>query len=352
MRTLELALVLLLSSLFLGCGALPAVTAIKDGRIALEVSESQVREAAGPPDLIIARRGVETYFYDAGKGGAVVVAFHGGKVIAFDDSAVWPSAAADATDEADDPVAKGTVRVGMTEAALREALGDPDGITAKDGLETLHWLTGDDVDSVVQVQDDKVIGFWDRPVNEFTQNLPTADRDEATTSGRVRVGMKMDDVKKLLGEPDGISGKKGLTIHRYETDPVFGDEIWYAVDYKDGVVHNLHEFNVTRDEEEKELAEAQRQAAQTQEEEAESSIFSIFSNPLVQAVIGTAIGAAANGGRVSHETVKSSAERTLELNGKTYTGGEHLGQPCSTSNGCPSGYACHIMAGDSGVCVE
>lgn len=349
----RLALALLLSlSLAVGCGGLPARDAIRQGRIALKVRETVVRDAAGPPDLIIAKRGVETFFYDAGGGSAVVVALFRGRVIAFDDSATWPTAAADATDEADDPVATGDVRVGMTEAQLRDELGEPDGITAKDGLETFHWLTSDEVDSVVQVEGGKVIGYWDRPVTAFTQNLPTADRDVATTSGRVRVGMTMDQVEAMLGEPDGVSGKKGLTIHRYETDPVFGDEIWYAVDYKNGVVHNLHEFNLTRDEEQKELAEEQRRLAQAKEQEAESSSFSIFGNPLVQAVMGAAVGAAASGEPVSSRTVKSSAERTLELNGKTYTGGEHLGRPCSTTSPCPSGYTCHIMAGDSGACVQ
>lgn len=143
---------------------------------------------------------------------------------------------------------------------------------------------------------------------------------------------------------------------------MFGDEIWYAVDYKDGVVHNIHEFNVTRDEDQKEAAEEARLAAEQaeQEEEAGSSIFSIFDNPLVKAAASVAIGAAidsATGGgggstNVSNKSVKSTVDRTLELNGKTYKGGEHLGRPCSLSNGCPSGYTCNIMAGDSGVCVQ
>jgi hypothetical protein len=351
-------LIACLSLALVGCGGLPAKAAMKDGRIALKVAEADVLRAAGPPDLIIARRGVETFLYDAGDGRAAVVAFLDKQVIAFDDSIGWPVQAAKATKEADDPVAKGAVRVGMSEAELVQAMHDPDGITAKGGVETFHWVSDDEVDSVVQLIGGKVIGFWDRPISKYTQNLPTEDRDQSTTDGRIRVGMKEAEVKKILGDPDGVSAKKGVTTHRYESDPVIGDEIWYAVDYDDGVVVNLHEFNVSRDEDQKEEAEEARvaAAAAAEEEEAGSSVFSIFDNPLVKAAVGVAVGAAVQGAggkkQVSHKTVESSAERTLKLNGKTYTGGEHLGRPCSISKACPSGYTCNIMAGDSGVCVQ
>ncbi|MBW2529651.1 MAG: hypothetical protein JRI23_36075 [Deltaproteobacteria bacterium] len=246
----------------------------------------------------------------------------------------------------------------MTEAELRAKLGDPDGITAKDGLESLHWLTGDEVDSVVHVENGKVTGFWDRPVSEYTQNLPSSgDRDVATTGGRVRVGMTVAQVEQLLGEPDGKKGAKGITTHRYESDPVFGDEIIYSVGFKDGKVVNLHEFNVTRDEDEKEEEEAKREAAaaKARGEEAESSIFGFLSNPLVKAALGVALGAATDGavggGSVNVEESVKSAVRTLTINGTEYSGGEFLGKPCSPSNACPKGYKCVLVTDDAGQCV-
>ncbi|MEM9692262.1 MAG: hypothetical protein AAGA56_06945, partial [Myxococcota bacterium] len=160
------------------------MTAVQEGGIALEKTEKQVLKSAGQPDLIIAKRGVETFYYNADDESAVVVAFDKDKrVIAFDDAADWPVEPARAAADADKPVSQGMVRVGMSEKKLRRRMGRPNGITAVGGIETFHWLTSDEVDSAVQVLKGRVIGFWDRPVDEYTQNLPTADRDASTTNG-------------------------------------------------------------------------------------------------------------------------------------------------------------------------
>lgn len=231
-----------------GCATLPASSAIEDGRIALKVSEQDVFAAAGDPDLILARTGVETFFYKRSDTTAVSVSIHQGKVVAFDDSAAWPAEAARGTDLADEPVSTGKVRVGMDEGLLLRTFDAPDGLTAKDGVETFHWLTGDEVDSLVKVRGGKVEGFWDRPVSERTQNLPTDDRDNATTSGKIRVGMRMAEVEQLLGPPDETANHAGRVIHRYDSDPVFGDHIVFSVGYRDDRVVDLYLFNVSRSE--------------------------------------------------------------------------------------------------------
>ncbi len=279
-----------------------------------------------------------------------------GKVIAFDDSATWPVEAAQATEDADEPVSTGRVRVGMTEAEVRERLGDPDGLTASGGLETLHWLGGDTVDSVVHLRQGKVVGFWDRPVSEFTQNLPTGDRDVSTTSGRVRLGMTTEQVQKLLGKPDSMAGKEGAITHRYESDPVFGDTILYSVVYRDGKVTELFEFNVSRDKDRKEEEEARRLAAEAEarRKEAAKSVFSVLSNPLVQAALGAAVQGAAGGqsASVSSSSTSVSTSRQLEINGTKYQGGPLLGQSCSLEEPCPSDYKCHLVTSSSGMCVQ
>jgi uncharacterized membrane protein YgcG len=48
----------------------------------------------------------------------------------------------------------------------------------------------------------------------------------------------------------------------------------------------------------------------------------------------------------------STASRTLEINGKTYTGGASLGKPCSLDAPCPDGYTCNLVTNRSGQCVQ
>lgn len=357
--------VVLVVVLAAGCGTLPALKAVKDGRIKLEVDERAVVGAAGPPNLILASQGVETLYYKRSDELAVSVSLLKGKVVAFDDRDKWPLEAWKAADDAKRPVSTGKVRVGMAEAAVIAALDEkPNGITARDGIETMHWLTGEEVDSQVILREGKVEGFLDRPISEFTQNLPTHDRDKSTTSGRVRVGMTVADVEKRLGAPDSLAGKDGVSYHRYESDPLFGDTILYAVGFKGGRVVELSELNETREKERKKK-EAEAAAAEKRAEEAESSIFGFLSNPLVQAAIGVAAGAAlggamggAKGGgsgskyNYSSTTAQSTSDRSLIINGTRYTGGASLGQQCSIRSGCPAGYKCVIFAGDSGMCAQ
>ena len=257
----------------------------------------------------------------------------------------------------------GNVRIGQTEADVIAKMGKPSGLTAKDGIETLHWLTDDEVDSVVQIKDGVVYGFWDTPTSAFTQNLPTEDRDNATTSGKVRVGMTEAEVAAIIGKPDGRSGKDGVTVHRYESDPFFGDEINYAVGYRDGKVAEFSEHNVSRAEEKADEVAARKAAerAAAQEQKTAESRQSFLSNPLVRAALAASIGAAVGKSKgksrsakrtVSRKTVRSSAKRTLTINGRKYTGGMHLGRPCSLEKSCPSGYSCHLISSSSGMCVQ
>jgi outer membrane protein assembly factor BamE (lipoprotein component of BamABCDE complex) len=340
------------------CAPPRAVVAVREGQIRVGTPMAQVLSAAGEPDLVLAARGAETFFYRV-KEQAVVITLVGGKVVAFSDAGAFPRSAFEATDRARKPVSTGRIHVGMTEKEVRAALGDPDGITAKEGVETLHWLTGDVVDSVVILDGGKVSGFWDRPVSEYTQNLPTADRDEATTSGRIRVGMTEAEVAKLLGTPDGVEEKGGLRTLRWDTSPVFGDHILYGVGFRNGRVVNLHEFNVTRDEDEKAEAEARREAelAAQREAEAQAAMQSAWSNPLVQAALGAAVQGALGGQPVqqsySEQTVQSSDERTLTINGTTYRGsGPAFGSRCSLDAPCPDGYKCALITNSSGACVQ
>jgi hypothetical protein len=351
----QLAIAALLAFLVTGCFTSPALLAVQADTITLKKSTEDVLSAAGQPDLILARSGVETFYYDRRDDLAVSVSMVNDVVVAFNDADVWPAAVAEAADDADKPVSKGAVHVGMSENELVQVLGPPSGLTARDGLETLHWLTSDKVDSAVEVADGKVIGFWDRPVSEFTQDLPTegADRDNATTSGRIRVGMAQSEVESLLGEADGKSGEEGVIVHRYESDPLlYGDTIIYSVAYKEGRVVALYEFNESRDEAMKEKEEAKAAAAQAaaRGEEGESAISSFLSNPLVQAALLGAVGGQQI--NVNKSSTSSTATRTLDINGHTYSGGEHLGQPCSLDNPCPSGYSCHLVTDSSGMCVQ
>jgi hypothetical protein len=357
-RMWKLVVLGVLALVSIGCGTIRAVSAVKDGRIALEASEQEVLNAAGKPDLILARQRVETFYYKRNDSLAVSVSIFQGRVIAFDDSDKWPLDAAKASNEADEPVATGKVRTGMTEQQLLAVLDKPDGVTAKNGQEAFHWLTGDDVDSIVTLRDGKVDGYWDRPVSEYTQNLPTADRDNATTSGKIRVGMAFADVEKILGAADSKAGAKGVTTYRYESDPVFGDTIIYSVNFKDDVVVDIYEFNVTRDEDKKEEQEAQRLAAEAEKrgEAAESSIFSFLDNPLVKTALNVAGAVVAQQIGTRNVSAHKSTVNTLNeltINGTKYKGGPALGQPCNTEGkNCPAGYTCLVYVANSGQCVQ
>jgi hypothetical protein len=353
--------VLALALLSFGCALPRAVVAVQEGRITLGASRESVLAAAGEPDLVLASQRVETLYYRRGEQ-AVSVSLLGDKVVAFSDSDRWPVEAAQAADDASEPVSTGKIRIGMTEQEVRAVLDEPDGVTAKAGVETLHWLSGDEVDSIVNLEQGKVVGFWDRPVSEFTQNLPTSERDVATTGGKIRVGMTMAEVQKLLGEPDGAAGGQGLITHRYESDPVFGDEIVYSVGYRDGRVVDLFEFNVSRDEEQKEEEEARRLAAEAaaQEEQEQAAIAGFLSNPLVQAALGAALvqgqaGQPAEAGQVSitSQTVQSSSHQSLDINGSHYEGsGPDFGRSCSPEAPCPQGYKCALITMTMGQCVQ
>lgn len=84
---------------------------------------------------------------------------------------------------------------------------------------------------------------------------------------------------------------------------------------------------------------------------------SVFSNPLVQAALGAAAQGAAGGQPVqqtyTQQTVQSSDERSLTINGTTYRGsGPAFGSSCSFDAPCPDGYKCVVFAGSSGACVQ
>lgn len=55
---------------------------------------------------------------------------------------------------------------------------------------------------------------------------------------------------------------------------------------------------------------------------------------------------------IRSNTSRSSASRTLTINGRTYTGGEHLGRSCSLQSPCPSGYACTMVTSSMGQCTQ
>lgn len=358
---LRISVLFLVMSTLAACGPSRAILAVQQEKIRLEATAAEVVAAAGPPDLILAGEGVET-FYFKGSDHTVSASLLDDKVVAFDDRSVWPVAAATLAQEADQSVVTGRVRIGQTEADVVAQMGKPSGLTARAGIETLHWLTDDEVDSVVQLKNGVVHGFWDKPTSAFTQNLPTEERDKSTTSGKVRLGMSEAEVTAILGEPDGRSGKDGMTVHRYESDPFFGDEINYAVGYREGKVAELSEHNVSRAEEKADEVAARKAAerAVAQEAKADEARQGFLDNPLVRAAIVGSITAAAKQGSagrpakrtVSRKTVRSTAKRTLTINGTKYTGGVHLGRACSWEKSCPSGYSCHMITGKSGMCVQ
>lgn len=349
-NAVSLLRLLTLTLLLAACGSTPkAYTAIRDGSIDLKTPEAQVMQAAGPPQLILAAERVETFYYQNGDA-AVAISILDGKVVAFDDGAVWPKDAFEAADDASEPVSTGKVRVGMSEQLLLQALGKPNGMTAKDGIETMHWLSGDDIDSFVSLDDRVVVGYADVPISEFSQNLPTANRDVGTTSGKVRLGMSQEEVARILEEePTRTKGKKGVVEHQYKSNPVFGDHIVYSVSYREGKVVAYFEHNVSRAEELQEEKEAQQAAAaaKRKSEGVASTILGVLNNPLVKSALASSPSAS-----VKHDSSQKKEQRTLIINGKTYTGGPDLGRPCAPDNDCPGGYTCLMQTSSSGLCVQ
>jgi hypothetical protein len=94
------------------------------------------------------------------------------RVVAYDDRAEWPAPAERAAKEADKPVSKGRIRVGMSEAEVLSIMGKPSGVTAEKGLETFHWVSDDESDSTIEILGGKVVGYVDMETTKFTQNLP------------------------------------------------------------------------------------------------------------------------------------------------------------------------------------
>lgn len=261
---MRLVLWSILFALALSCSSTPpAYTAIREERVRLGISGAEVLQHTGAPDLWVAAKGVETMYFRNDEAAVSISLLHD-KVVAYADQTGWPESTARAAEEADHPVTNGLVRAGMTEAQVRQVIGDPDGITAQAGVETLHWVTGDEVDSVVELKAGKVVGYVAKEISEFTQNIPSHDRSESTTSGKIRVGMPKRDVKRLLSEPTSVSAKDGQVIHRYESGAVMGDDIHYFVRFKADRVVGFSQYNATKAEEKEEMrlaAERQREAA-------------------------------------------------------------------------------------------
>ena len=270
-------------ALLAGCAAPRALVALQQERVRLGMGAAETVREAGPPELRIARESVETYFYENGDL-AVSISMLDGKVVGYDDRAVWPASAARAAGDADKPVGRGAVSVGMTEAEVVAAMGPPDGMTAEAGLETLHWVTSDEADSVVELQGGVVVGFVDYQINEYAQNVPRHDRDESTTSGAVRVGMSREDVQAKLGKPDSVSARDSVVTHKYDSDAIFGHDLVYAVAYEgDRVVgFSQHDVSLAEDEQEAIAERDAKATAQPSRSSVMSVLFAFLLNEGVQ----------------------------------------------------------------------
>lgn len=281
--SLSIVAILCGCALVAGCAAPRALVALQQERVRLGMSAAETVREAGPPELRIARESVETYFYENGDR-AVSISMLDGKVVGYDDRAAWPASAARAAGDADKPVGLGAVRVGMTEAEVVAALGPPDGFTAEAGLESLHWVTDDEADSVVEIQGGVVVGFVDYQINEYAQNVPRHDRDESTTSGALRVGMSKEAVQAKLGKPDSVSARDGVVTHRYDSNAIFGHDLVYAVAYKGDRVVGLSQHDVSLAEDEQEaIAERDAKAtAQPSRSRLVSVLFAFLLNEGVQ----------------------------------------------------------------------
>ncbi len=258
--TILLPLVALLSA----CGTPAVLAALREERVKLGQGSAEVLQHTGPAELWIAKQRVETLYYKNGAG-AVYISLLDDKVIAYDDRAEWPAPAERAAKEADKPVSKGRIRVGMSEPELLAVMGKPSGMTAENGIETFHWTSDDESDSQVELQAGKVVGYVDMETTKFSQNIPRHDRKNATTTGKVRVGMEKGAVQGALGKPDGVSAKDGIVTHRYDASAFFGNDLVYYVQYRDDRVVGFSQENVTlakKERKEREAKEKEQQAAQ------------------------------------------------------------------------------------------
>lgn len=303
------------------CGTPRVLSAMRDDRVRLGITSAEVIQATGEPGLWVAQDGVETMYFKAGKK-SVYVSLVDDKVIAYDDGAAWPDDADGAAREAKKPVSRGAIRVGMTEADVTKVLGRPDGVTAVDGVETLHWVAGDDADSIVELRDGKVVGYVDLATTKFTQNVPRHERETSTTGGAVRLGMTRADVQARIGKPDGVAGRGGREVHRYDTNPVFGNHVVYSVEYEGDRVTGYWQENVTLAKKERAEREAKAKKDREREEEraqeaagasaktsAASAVFSFLGNVAVKEAVARRESSRAEG---ASRTTTSSSESTAK----------------------------------------
>ena len=275
-------------TLWSSCAVPQVVLALKEERIKVGQASVEVIGQAGQPLMWIAKESVETLYYRNGKQ-AVYISFLDDKVIAYDDRAEWPEAAWRGKDEAKraKSVTGGGIRVGMPEAKVLEILGKPDGITATGSVETFHWVSNRSSDSAVEIKGGKVVGYVDLETHKYSQNIPSHDRKNSTTSGKVRVGMTKDAVQAVLGKPDSVSAKEGVVAHRYDSNAVFGNDLVYEVEYQDDRVIGFSQHNKTLAKKEKKAKEKEERAQQQpSEDDSEPSrtrrFFGFLLNTVVQ----------------------------------------------------------------------
>ena len=273
------------------CGTPAVLLALREERVKLGQPTAEVIRQAGPPELWIAKERVETLFYKNGER-AVFVSFLDDKVVAYDDRAEWPAPAERAAKEADKPVSKGRIRVGMTEAEVVSLQGKPSGVTAEKGIETFHWTSGDESDSQVEIQGGKVVGYVDMETTKFSQNIPRHDRKNATTTGKIRVGMDRQTVASLIGKHDGVSARDGIVTHRYDASAFFGNDLVYYVQYRDDRVVGFSQENLTlakKERKEKEAKEKEQQEASQAGPSAAGRVASVLFGFLLNTAVQAAL---------------------------------------------------------------
>jgi hypothetical protein len=289
-RSRALLLVLLVAPLP-ACGTPAVLAALREERVKLGQGSAEVLQHAGPAELWIAKERVETLYYKNGEK-AVFISLLDDKVIAYDDRAEWPAPAERAAKEADKPVSKGKIRVGLSEPELLAIMGKPSGMTAEKGIETFHWTSDDESDSQVELVGGKVVGYVDMETTKFSQNIPRHDRKNATTTGKVRVGMEKGAVQGAIGKPDGVSAKDGIVTHRYDASAFFGNDLVYYVHYRDDRVVGFSQENLTLAKKERKEQEAKAKEQQAAQESGPSAggqvarvLFGFLLNSAVQAAL-------------------------------------------------------------------